>query len=324
MTGNIQLKKIEVNQLNNLDGFATRNYVINVLKTELNKNREVENKNNVVGNWVLGYEGDLRNSIDLLNVFPIGLAWWTEGNKRTCLENGNLFLEVIYACKKIEEFNEAWKANNLLKIQEVFIVLQEIRQGRGRVSEKALDFERWGARGTGETLRKRLDDALKIYVLKSNEQQTKKELELNRAGHLEKQLQELSQILFPNQSYDFNQLKQEIIRFKHQELAPRIRNKRTELEQLIASAKSKAGDSERMVELLLEIHQKKEQVAEISQKDKLNGKIEAYQSILEGVLTSEELQNLLTKQTELFHLEKHLSILQSEQQAQIIQSPVKN
>jgi len=50
MTGNIQLKKIEVNQLNNLDGFATRNYVINALKTELSKNREVENKNNVVGN----------------------------------------------------------------------------------------------------------------------------------------------------------------------------------------------------------------------------------------------------------------------------------
>nr|CAG8433660.1 12622_t:CDS:2 [Entrophospora candida] len=48
MTGNIQLKRIEVNQLTNLDGFATRNYVINALKTELDKNKEVENKNNCV------------------------------------------------------------------------------------------------------------------------------------------------------------------------------------------------------------------------------------------------------------------------------------
>ena len=66
----------------------------------------------------------------------------------------------------------------------------------------------------------------------------------------------------------------------------------------------------------------KEQTTEASQLDKLNGKIEAYQSILESNLSSEELQTLLNKQKELHQLEQHLLNLQQnqEQVAQIVQN----
>jgi hypothetical protein len=93
-----------------------------------------------------------------------------------------------------------------------------------------------------------------------------------------------------------------------------VGNKRAELEQLVASAKFKAGNSERMVELLLETQQQKERVAENSRKDKLTGKIETYRSILEDHLTQEELQTLLNKQTEPFQLKKHLESLQKNQE----------
>jgi len=72
--------------------------------------------------------------------------------------------------------------------------------------------------------------------------------------------------------------------------------------------------------LLLETYQQREQATKTSQKDKLNDKIEAYQSILEGNLTKEEIQTLLNKQAELYQLEKHLESLQQnqEQRAQIL------
>ena len=59
----------------------------------------------------------------------------------------------------------------------------------------------------------------------------------------------------------------------------------------------------------------------LPKKDKLNGKIKVYQSILENSLDPKELQVLLNKQTELYHLEKHLASLQrnQEQTAQILQ-----
>jgi len=75
-------------------------------------------------------------------------------------------------------------------------------------------------------------------------------------------------------------------------------------------------NSAKTIDLLLETHQQKEQVIENSQKDKLNGKIEAYQNVLEGSLSKEKLQNLLNKQTELHQLQKHLISLQQNQEQQ--------
>src|SRR6185436_18941168 len=131
---------------------------------------------------------------------------------------------------------------------------------------------------------------------------------------------ELFNLLFPNQSYDFNQLEQEITRLKYQELAPRTREEKAKFEQLLVKIKSKAGNSAKTIDLLLETYQQREQATKTSQKDKLNDKIEAYQSILEGNLTKEEIQTLLNKQAELYQLEKHLESLQQnqEQRAQIL------
>ncbi|KLL03027.1 MAG: hypothetical protein MRECE_32c010 [Mycoplasmataceae bacterium CE_OT135] len=127
------------------------------------------------------------------------------------------------------------------------------------------------------------------------------------------QLQQLSTLIFPNQPYNFNQLQQEITRLKHQELAPQAREERVKFEQLINVAKSKAGNSEKIVELLLETQRQVVQTSEVSLRDKLKGKIEAYQNILESGLTKKEIQTLLTKQTELHQLEKHLTSLQQNQ-----------
>lgn len=138
---------------------------------------------------------------------------------------------------------------------------------------------------------------------------------------LQSQLNELSTLIFPNQSYNFNQLEEEIARLKYQELAPKVRTEKTKLEQLIVEAKNKAGEGSfaPVIDLLLETQKQIIQVTETSQKDKLTGKIEAYQSILENKLTQEELKTLLTKQTEIYQLEQHLTSLQNQQITQIQQ-----
>ncbi|CAG8792223.1 5531_t:CDS:2, partial [Racocetra persica] len=119
-------------------------------------------------------------------------------------------------------------------------------------------------------------------------------------------LKQLSALLLPHQTYNFSVLEAEIKRLKIQELAPQ-----------------KTGTSlEKTIDLLLEAHQQSEQATQIYLQDKLSGKIEAYQSILEDSLTKEEMQTLLNRQTELLKLENHLSSLQQslEQTAQIQQT----
>ncbi|CAG8495737.1 7585_t:CDS:1 [Diversispora eburnea] len=132
---------------------------------------------------------------------------------------------------------------------------------------------------------------------------------------LQSQLNKLSTLVFPNQSYDFTQFRQEIARLKYQELAPHAREEKATFEQLINEAKEKAGEGSfaPIINLLLEANHQNEQTVESSQKDKLSGKIEAYKTILQTKLTQEELQTLLNKQTELSQLEKHLENLQKNQ-----------
>ncbi|CAG8485480.1 7456_t:CDS:1 [Dentiscutata erythropus] len=125
-------------------------------------------------------------------------------------------------------------------------------------------------------------------------------------------LKDLSSIINPNNPYNFLELKQEITRLKYQELAPQVRNQKTGFEKLMVNLKEKAGEGSfaHIIDLLLTTHQQKEQATELSQKDKLSGKIEAYQEILVGGnLTKEELQIFLDQQTELSQLEEHLNSL---------------
>ncbi|CAG8746069.1 704_t:CDS:1, partial [Dentiscutata heterogama] len=120
------------------------------------------------------------------------------------------------------------------------------------------------------------------------------------------QLQQLSDILFPNKPYNFHTLKQEIKRFKYQELAPQIRNEKIKFEELTLNIKTKAGHLEKIVDLLLET-----QKQAIKSNDQfIQGQIVAYQNILEGNLTKNELQILLAKQKEIHQLEECLTNLQ--------------
>ncbi|CAG8503331.1 5032_t:CDS:10 [Funneliformis mosseae] len=126
------------------------------------------------------------------------------------------------------------------------------------------------------------------------------------------QINELYKISFPNSPYNFHKLKQDIIRLKVHELAPQVRNESTKLVQLITEAKKKSGNFSSIVDLILETQKQIVLNSETSQRDKLIGKIEAYQSILASNLVDKELQTLLDKQTEVLILEKHLESLQTE------------
>src|SRR5437660_1604319 len=90
------------------------------------------------------------------------------------------------------------------------------------------------------------------------------------------QFQTLSNLLFPNQPYEFNQLKQEITRLKHQELAPKVRGEKVKFKQLITAVKEKAGEGSfaPIVDLLLETQK------QITKQDNTftQGQLTAYQT----------------------------------------------
>ncbi|CAG8752915.1 35819_t:CDS:1 [Gigaspora margarita] len=121
------------------------------------------------------------------------------------------------------------------------------------------------------------------------------------------QLQQLSDLLFPSKPYDFPALKQEFARLKYQELAPRVRNEKIKFEELTTNLKTKTGGLENVVDLLLDAQ--KEAIKNNDQS--IQGQITAYKNVLESKnLTKDELQILLSKQTELNQLEEHLANLQ--------------
>ncbi|CAG8700804.1 11502_t:CDS:1 [Dentiscutata erythropus] len=121
----------------------------------------------------------------------------------------------------------------------------------------------------------------------------------------DKQLQRISDLLFPNKPYNFPVLEQEITRLKYQELAPQVRNGKIKFEELTKNMKTKAGHLEKIVDMLLETQKQ----AIKSNEELIQGKLIAYKDILEGILTKEEIQTLLSKQTELNQLEEHLANL---------------
>ena len=151
-------------------------------------------------------------------------------------------------------------------------------------------------------------------VVRLEKENEKLNQQLNHHQLLEQQNQQLSNLLFPNQTYNFNQLKQEIARLKHQELSPQTREQKTEFEKLVADAKLKVGEGSfsPIIDLFLETQK------QIVEQEKNNlfsqGQLSAYQKILQTKLTQEELQNLLNKQKELLKSEQHLKNLQQNQE----------
>ncbi|CAI2189514.1 3656_t:CDS:2 [Funneliformis geosporum] len=122
------------------------------------------------------------------------------------------------------------------------------------------------------------------------------------------QIKELYNITFSNSTYNFTNLKNDIIRLKFQELAPQVRNENANLVQLIFEAKNKAGNLSSIVNLILETQ--KQIIQNSVKQEKLSSQIEACQTILASSLAKEELQILLNKQIEVLELEKHLESIQ--------------
>src|SRR5437660_6223749 len=114
-------------------------------------------------------------------------------------------------------------------------------------------------------------------------------------------LKGLSFVIFPNNPYNFTELKAEITKMKIQELAPQLRNEKTKLEQLITDAKNKVeANFTVIIDQLLELQQqiiKKEKNSDPLTQAKLEGQLTAYQNILQTKLTQEEIHAILDKQT---------------------------
>jgi len=128
------------------------------------------------------------------------------------------------------------------------------------------------------------------------------------------QLNQINNLISPNSPYTFQSLHQEIKRLKIQDLTIQIPLKKQELEQNINTTKEKLNRVEQYpLEKLLKKHSK------TLQGNNNREKINELKEILSEKLTGEEIQSLLTKQQEVFNLEKHLESLQGEQVAQIVQ-----
>ncbi|CAG8465608.1 7025_t:CDS:2 [Racocetra fulgida] len=70
---------------------------------------------------------------------------------------------------------------------------------------------------------------------------------------LKQQLIDLSNLLFPNQSYNFTLFKEEVSRLKRQDLTLQVKEQKEQLEQLITNTKTQADNLEYVVDLLLKI-----------------------------------------------------------------------
>ncbi|GBC07827.1 hypothetical protein RclHR1_07710011 [Rhizophagus clarus] len=135
-----------------------------------------------------------------------------------------------------------------------------------------------------------------------------KNRELEKLSQENQQFRVFTQLLFPNRPYNLLEFQLEIARLKYQELAPQVRNKKIELEQLVTNAKNKEVSFATIIDLFLGTQ--KQIVEQGNNSDFVQGQLIAYQNVLQTKLTQEELQTLLNKQTELCQLENHLANLQ--------------
>lgn len=140
-------------------------------------------------------------------------------------------------------------------------------------------------------------------------EQSNKIKELTEKLHLsQSQLQQLSDLILPNQVYDFFTLKKEVQRIKTNELAPSLQNKRQELEQLITDAKNQLSED---LKSTLELYCQTLTEEDNSLKE---GKLAAYQTILQAKLNKEELKTISSKKVKISQLEKQLNKLQVDEQ----------
>ncbi|GBC03148.1 hypothetical protein RclHR1_00050056 [Rhizophagus clarus] len=125
------------------------------------------------------------------------------------------------------------------------------------------------------------------------------ELRRKKILSLEQQLEELTDMVLPNITFDLGKLKHEITRLKLNELLSQARIIKTNVE----------NNSKTIIDLLLET-----QVQIIGKNDpliqaQLKGQLNAYLNILENNLSKQELQALLDRKTEFIQLKKQIDKL---------------
>lgn len=135
------------------------------------------------------------------------------------------------------------------------------------------------------------------------------------------QNQELVNLVFPNSSYNFTQLHQELKRLKIQDLNIQIPLKKQELEQSTNNLKNNLGSAGKY--LLDKLLKKQQKI--LLNNENTSDKLEVMKQVLTEELNNREsLPQLLNQQKEVFNLEKHLNSLHNEQIAQIVYNLPRN
>ncbi|RGB42160.1 hypothetical protein C1646_810210 [Rhizophagus diaphanus] len=130
-------------------------------------------------------------------------------------------------------------------------------------------------------------------------------------NNLKEKIQQFSNLISPNQPYDFQSLQTEIKRLKIQDLTIQIPLKKQEFEQNTNNLKNNLNNSGKY--LLDKIIKKQNKLFQSNENN--SDKLEELKQILKEDLenNSERLTEVLNKNKELFNLEKHLENLQNEQ-----------
>ncbi|CAH1770550.1 1986_t:CDS:1, partial [Entrophospora sp. SA101] len=140
-----------------------------------------------------------------------------------------------------------------------------------------------------------------------------------------KKLDELKNIVFPNKSCDFTELKDEIARLKIRELAPQLQSQKEQIEKLITDSKKQISEeSKTVLDFYLTTLKQEEKTNSYSyERNSLkDGKLAAYEDILKTKLTSEDVQQIRQLQERINQDQKHLDSLQKteKQEAKVQQT----
>jgi len=146
---------------------------------------------------------------------------------------------------------------------------------------------------------------------------------LNQAN---RELNELKSVIFPSQSCDFTELKNEVSRLKVKELAPQLQSQKEQIEKLITGSKKQLSEeSKTVLDFYLTTLKQEENNSYRFERTPLKaGKLVAFEDILKTKLTGESIQQIRQLQENINQDQKHLDSLQKvkieKQEAQVQQA----
>lgn len=226
----------------------------------------------------------------------------------------------------IREFNEWLKSNP--KDSVSWGINDSIKSGKFKNyffnnSEEVKELETsltWG-----ETHLLILKEWMKI---KDNEESLKNETEFNEKVTVEKtesfskqsfenkekkQLEEIYNILFPNQNYDFDKLKEKLEKLRIHDLSLEIKKERLNYENLINSLKESTDDRfSSILDLFLTNEDEIINNSNNSSNEFLRGKKEAYKNVLDYEVSREKIEEVLNVKKNIYSLEEEISELNEE------------